>query len=319
MFVSAGDGGADGCDNYDAPAPNLAEAGIAANSLASTPYNVATGGTDFLDTSEGTNSTYWSTANTPSGSSAISYVPEMTWNDSCASSVLYTFVGYSSGLSYCNSIFGSRYLALGAAGGAPSFVYAKPYWQTNVAGIPNDGVRDLPDVSLFASNGFWSHAVLFCMSDAAQGGAPCDYTTPADAFANSAGGTSFTAPQFASIQALINQKAGGPQGNPNPVFYSLARSEYGTADNPDGTNLSACNASQGNAVSSSCVFHDVTTGNITEPCYGTNSCYDPVGDVYGFFPPRIRLCSKRIQRGTGWDFATGLGSVNVTNLVNSWP
>ena len=118
MFVSAGDGGADGCDNSDGPAPNLAESGIAANGLASTPYNVATGGTDFLDTSEGTNSTYWSTANTSSGSSAISYVPEMTWNDSCASSVLYEFVGYSSGVSYCNSLLGSRYLALGAAGGA---------------------------------------------------------------------------------------------------------------------------------------------------------------------------------------------------------
>ena len=117
-----------------------------------------------------------------------------------------------------NTEFGARFLDLGAGGGAPSFVYAKPYWQVNVPGVPNDGLRDLPDVSLFASNAFWSHAVLFCMSDAAQGGAPCDYTTPADAFANSAGGTSFTAPQFASIQALINQKAGAPQGNPNPIL-----------------------------------------------------------------------------------------------------
>jgi subtilase family serine protease len=319
VFVSAGDGGAAGCDNSDAPAPNSAEAGIAANGLASTPYNVATGGTDFLDTSEGTNSTYWSTTNTSSGSSAISYVPEMTWNDSCASSVLYEFVGYSSGVSYCNSLLGSRYLALGAGGGAPSFVYAKPYWQTNVPGVPNDGVRDLPDISLFASNGFWSHAVLFCMSDATQGGATCDYSTPADAFANSAGGTSFTAPQFASIQALINQKAGVPQGNPDPVFYSLARSEYGTADNPNETNLSACNASTGNAISSSCVFHDVTTGNITEPCYGTNSCYDPVGDVYGVLSTSDTSLLEAYPASTGWDFATGLGSVNVTNLVNGWP
>jgi subtilase family serine protease len=319
VFVSAGDGGAAGCDNADAPAPNLAKAGIAANSLASTPYDVATGGTDFLDTAEGTNSTYWSTTNTSSGESAKSYVPEMTWNDSCAGSVLYAFEGYSSGVAYCNSIFGSRYLDLGAAAGAPSFVYAKPYWQTNVVGIPNDGVRDLPDVSLFASNGFWSHAVLFCMSDAAQGGAPCDYTNPADALSNSAGGTSFTAPQFASIQALINQKAGAPQGNPDPVFYSLARSEYGNADDPDNTNLSACNASQGNAVSSSCVFHDVTTGNIAEPCYGTNNCYAPPPAVYGVLSTSDTSLLEAYPATTGWDFATGLGSVNVTNLVNSWP
>lgn len=319
VFVSAGDAGADGCDSNGLPAPNLAESGIAANGLASTPYNVATGGTDFLDTSEGTNSTYWSTTNTASGSSANSYVPEMTWNNSCASSVLYAFEGYSSGLSYCNSVNGARFLDLGAAGGAPSFVYAKPYWQTNVPGIPNDSVRDLPDVSLFASNAFWSHAVLFCMSDATQGGAPCDYTTPADAFANSAGGTSFTAPQFASIQALINQKAGAPQGNPDPVFYSLARSEYGTADNPDSATTSACNASQGAAVLSSCVFHDVTTGNITEPCYGTNSCYDPMGDVYGVLSASDTSLNEAYPATAGWDFATGLGSVNVTNLVNSWP
>ncbi|HXP07214.1 MAG TPA: S53 family peptidase, partial [Acidobacteriaceae bacterium] len=319
VFVSAGDAGADGCDSNGLPAPNLAESGIAANGLASTPYNVATGGTDFSDTAEGTNSTYWSTTNTASGSSANSYVPEMTWNNSCASSVLYAFEGYSSGASYCNSLNGSRFLDLGAAGGAPSFVYAKPYWQTNVPGIPNDSVRDLPDVSLFASNGFWSHAVLFCMSDATQGGAPCDYTTPADAFANSAGGTSFTAPQFASIQALINQKAGAPQGNPNPVFYGLARSEYGNADNPDSATTSACNASQGIAVSSSCVFHDVTTGNITEPCYGTNSCYDPVGDVYGVLSTSDTSLNEAYPATAGWDFATGLGSVNVTNLVNQWP
>ena len=319
VFVSAGDGGAAGCDNSDAPAPNLARAGIAANSLASTPYDVATGGTDFSDTAAGTNSTYWSTTNTPSGSSAKSYVPEMTWNNSCASSVLYSFEGYSSAISYCNTDFGARFLDLGAGGGAPSFVYAKPYWQANVPGVPNDGLRDLPDVSLFASNAFWSHAVLFCMSDAAQGGAPCDYTTPEDAFANSAGGTSFTAPQFASIQALINQKAGAPQGNPNPIFYSLARSEYGSADNPDSATTSACNASQGTAVSSSCVFHDVTKGNITEPCYGTNSCYDPVGNVYGVLSTSSTSLDEAYPATAGWDFATGLGSVNVTNLVNQWP
>ena len=89
VFVAAGDGGPAGCDNFDLPVPNWAITGIAANGFASTPYNVATGGTDFIDTAEGTNSTYWSLTNTASGKSAKSYVPEMTWNDTCGSNILY--------------------------------------------------------------------------------------------------------------------------------------------------------------------------------------------------------------------------------------
>ena len=232
VFVSSGDGGAAGCDDFDTA--QWATGGIAANSLGSTPYNVATGGTDFLDTALDKTSTYWSQANNPVGLSAKSYIPEMTWNDSCGSSVLYSYVGYKDGVSFCNSEIGSSFLDISAGSGAPSFVYAKPYWQTNVYGIPNDGVRDLPDVSLFASNGFWNHAIIFCMSDTEQGGYPCDYTNPTAIFFNSAGGTSFTAPQFASIQALINQKAGAPQGNPDPIFYALARSEYGGSTTPKG-------------------------------------------------------------------------------------
>ena len=53
--------------------------------LASTPYNVAVGGTDFGDTDAGTNSAYWSTTNEATYGSALSYIPEIPWNDSCAS------------------------------------------------------------------------------------------------------------------------------------------------------------------------------------------------------------------------------------------
>ena len=319
VFVAAGDGGPAGCDDFDLPVPTWAVAGIAANGFGSTPYNVATGGTDFIDTAEGTNSTYWSLTNTASGKSAKSYVPEMTWNVSCASNILYDYFEYTDGLSFCNSAIGSNFVDLGAGSGAPSIVYSKPYWQTNIPGIPNDGVRDLPDISLFASNVFWNHGVLYCMSDAAQGGVPCDYSNPTDALFNSAGGTSFTAPQFASIQALINQKAGAPQGNPDPIIYSLARSEYGTASNPNKSNLSSCNASQGNKIGSSCVFNDVTAGNINEPCYGTNNCYNPSPAGYGLMSTSDTTLIPAYPTTTGWDFATGLGSVNVTNLVNSWP
>ena len=60
------------------------------NGIASTPFNFAAGGTDFSDTFDGTNSTYWSKSNSATGKSAKSYVPEMTWDDSCAGSVVFT-------------------------------------------------------------------------------------------------------------------------------------------------------------------------------------------------------------------------------------
>ena len=317
VFVAAGDGGAAGCDNFDT-AP-YAVGGIAANGLASTPYNVATGGTDFLDTAEGTVSTYWNTTNDPIGRSAKSYVPETPWNDSCAGSVAFSSLGYTSGLSFCNSTAGAGLLDIVAGSGAPSSIYSKPSWQTGITGIPNDGKRDLPDISLFASNGFWNHAILLCMSDAAQGGSPCDYTNALDTFNNSAGGTSFTAPQFASIQALINQKAGSPQGNPDPIFYQLARAEYGSSSNPNDNKLAECNATKGNNIGSSCIFHDVTVGDNAVPCYGAVNCYGASLNDYGILSTSDTRLRQAYSAKRGWDFATGLGSIDITNLVNNWP
>jgi subtilase family serine protease len=243
----------------------------------------------------------------------------MTWNDSCGSDILFSFYGSNSGLTFCNSSIGSNFVSIVGGSGAPSFVYSKPYWQKEAVGIPKDGKRDLPDISLFASNAFWSHAILFCMSDAAQGGFPCDYTNGPDTLFNSAGGTSFTTPQFAGIQALINQKAGGAQGNPAPIYYDLAKKEFGTSSDPDKGKLKECNASRGNGVSSSCIFYDVTAGNIVVPCYGTNNCYNPSPSGYGLLSTSNTSLQEAYPTTAGWDFATGLGSINVTNLVNSWP
>jgi len=310
VFVAAGDNAAAGCDNFDI-IPTWSTGGIAANALASTPHNVATGGTDFLDTFENTNSTYWSNTNSPTGKSAKSYIPEMPWDDSCASNILFTAFGYSDGVSFCNSSIGMGFLDVIGGSGAPSFVYPKPYWQKGIVGNPNDGVRDLPDISLFASNGFWNQSIVFCMSDPNEGGVPCNYTKPIDVFFNSAGGTSFTAPQFASIQALIDQSAGGAQGNPDPVIYDLYRMHT--------SQLSACNATEGNKVPSSCIFHDVTAGNNDVPCYGTNNCYDPNPTGYGVLSTSDTIEKIAYPATTGWDFTSGLGSVNVTNLVKNWP
>jgi subtilase family serine protease len=227
VFVAAGDSGAAGCDNSVAEATS----GIAVNAFASTPYNVAVGGTDFSDTYAGTNSAYWNSTNSPTFGSALSYIPEIPWNDSCAGTLLSNFVGYSptyGDTSLCNDpTIGSFFQTTVAGGGGPSGCatgtpsingvvsgtckgWPKPAWQS-VLGNPQDGVRDTPDVSLFAADGLWGHYYVFCWSDTANGGAACN-GNPSNW--SGAGGTSFSSPIMAGIQALINQRAGARQAIP---------------------------------------------------------------------------------------------------------
>ena len=185
--------------------------------------------------------------------------------------------------------------------------WPKPSWQS-VLGNPNDGVRDTPDVSLFAADGLWSHYYVFCWSDTANGGAACG--TDPSAWSG-AGGTSFASPIMAGMQALINQKAGGPQGNPAPIYYQLAAAEYGSSGN------SSCNSSNGNTVASSCIFYDVTLGDMDVDCAGPN-CYLG-GSSVGVLSTSNSAFAPAYGTTTGWDFATGIGSVNAANLVNNWP
>src|SRR5882672_5724891 len=324
VLVAAGDSGAAGCDNSVAEATH----GIAVNAFASTPNNVAVGGTDFSDTFSGTNATYWNSSNTSAFGSATSYIPEIPWNDSCAGALLSTYLGYSltyGSTSLCNDpLFGSLFETTVAGGGGPSGCatgtpsttdvvsgtcqgWPKPSWQS-VLGNPNDGVRDTPDVSLFAADGLWSHFYVFCWSDTAHGGAVCG----ADPSAwSGAGGTSFSSPIMAGIQALINQKAGGPQGNPASVYYQLAAAEYGSSGN------SSCNSDHGNTVASNCIFYDVTSGDIDVDCVGPN-CFLADGTV-GVLSISNSSFAPAYGTTTGWDFATGIGTVNVANLVNNWP
>jgi regulation of enolase protein 1 (concanavalin A-like superfamily) len=324
VFVAAGDSGAAGCDNSVAEATH----GIAVNAFASTPNNVAVGGTDFSDTYSGTNATYWSSGNTAAFGSAISYVPEIPWNNSCAGALLSSYEGHSQTYgtsSLCDDPnLGSLLMTTVAGGGGPSQCasgtpsipsvvggscqgWPKPSWQS-VLGNPNDGVRDTPDVSLFAADGLWSHYYVFCWSDTANGGAACG----ADPSAwSGAGGTSFASPIMAGMQALINQKAGGPQGNPAPIYYQLANTEYG----PNGN--SSCNSSNGNTVASSCIFYDVTLGDMDVDCAGPN-CYLGGGSV-GVLSTSNSTFAPAYGTTTGWDFATGIGTVNAANLVNNWP
>jgi Pro-kumamolisin, activation domain len=324
VFVAAGDSGAAGCDNIAADATH----GIGVNAFASTPNNVSVGGTDFSDTYFGINTTFWNSSNTPAFGSALSYVPEIPWNDSCAGSLLSSYLGYSptyGTYSLCNDpLFGSYFMTTVAGGGGPSQCatgapstsgvvsgtcagWPKPSWQS-VLGNPNDGLRDTPDVSLFAADGLWSHYYIFCWSDTAQGGAICGSDPSAW---SGAGGTSFASPIMAGIQALINQKAGGPQGNPATVYYQLASAEYGS------TGSSSCNSSNGAGVAGTCIFYDVTLGDMDVDCVGPN-CYLADSSV-GVLSTSNTAFLPAYGSSTGWDFATGIGTVNAANLVNNWP
>ena len=331
VFVSSGDEGAASCD-ADEP---YAEFGIAVSGFASTPYNVAVGGTDFGDTYQGTNSQYWKAKNNATYGSAKSYIPEIPWNDSCASTLITNTEGYNVPYGtngFCNSTIGEEYFITTAAGsGGPSGCaygvslalteyapavsgtcagYKKPNYQAATYGNPTDGVRDLPDVSLFAANGVFGHYYIFCYSDPAPGagGAPC---TGNPANWSGAGGTSFASPIVAGVQALVNQYTGEPEGNPNYVYYALAKQEYRqTGDN-------SCNSTLGNGTSSSCIFYDVTLGDNDVDCVGTFNCYLPSG-TFGVLSVSSKKYEKAYNSYEGWDFATGIGTLNVANLVKGW-
>jgi hypothetical protein len=328
VFVSSGDEGAASCDANQ----SVASHGITVSGFASTPYNVAVGGTDFADDYDKAKggpamTTYWSATNT-SGTlqSAHGYIPEIPWNDACDSQLIYSTNGYTQGYGstgFCNSSAGrAKYLTTTSASGGPSSYSTQPSWQTGVVGLPTSagGPRYLPDVSLFAANGVWTHFYVYCMTDNAQGGAPCNYSVANDVLANGAGGTSFSAPALAGIQALINQQTGYTTGwgNPNPTYYQLAASEYGASGS------ASCNSNRGTpaapvAPDASCTFYDVTLGDIDVPCSnGTSGCFGSAKNIYGALSTSTTTLGVAYPAATGWDYATGLGTINATNLVSGF-
>ena len=322
VFVAAGDEGAAACDQGFSSATH----GIGVSAFSSTPYNVAVGGTDFADAYQGTVSKYWSSSNSSTYGSALSYIPEIPWNDSCAGSILAVFSGYSVGYGpsgFCGSSLAQQgdLVTVEAGSGGPSGCatgapaanlivggscqgYAKPTWQSGVSGNPNDDVRDLPDVSLFAGVGVWGHYYVTCFSDVSNGGAACA-GAPVNWFG--AGGTSYGSPILAGIQALVNQKMGAAQGNPNPVYYKLAASSVASS-----------------------VFHRITTGDIAVNCSGEISCFGigfvgrgrgtppTVFDGDGALSTTSQTYTPAFAAASGWNFATGLGSVDGYNLILNW-
>lgn len=168
-------------------------------------------------------------------------------------------------------------------GGASALTTTRPSWQTSFPNIPSGSTRLVPDISLDSSPN--NAGYLYCSSDFAgtgiTGSCANGFRDSSNSNLTVAGGTSFAVPIFAGMVAMVNQATGSAgQGVINPSLYTLA-------------------------ASSPSAFHDITTGN--------NSC--TAGSAY---------CSAAATNTsiyaatTGYDEATGLGSVDFNNLLIAW-
>lgn len=261
IVVASGDSGSTSCYGNASLTVKQQQA-LAVSYPASSAYVTAIGGTEFsaADVSS-SNTTYWeaSTSGSDLVNSAISYIPEVTWNDSS-----------SSGLS--------------AGGGGISALTARPAWQAGVTGISSGSYRLLPDISFSSSP--YNAGYLYCSSDPTTGiDGSCShgFRDTNNKYLTIAGGTSFAAPVFAGMLALINERENSTgQGLINQTLYTLAADSntYATA------------------------FHDITSGG--------NQC--PSGAAYC-----SSQGSSQYSAGTGYDEATGLGSVDLSSLLAAWP
>jgi hypothetical protein len=303
VMVSSGDSGPAGCDDHNSSAP--ASHGLGINGIASSPYNIAVGGTDFYyttyatdmpgNTSPQTNTElkqYWdlTTTKTPS-TSLLATIPEQPWNvpfglnlEDGGNYSLYTTApdieASGGGVSSC---------AVNYAPG-PCSGYPKPSWQTGF-GPANTPYRTIPDVSLYASGGsnYSSYPTCSVAGDCTTN------TTEANGGGmqiSRSGGTSASSPAFAGIMALVNQATGSRQGQANYVLYALAM------QHPE-------------------VFRAITVGSNNVPCVqGSPNCSltttnsaDPANGMYSF---------GEYNASAGYNLATGLGSINVAKLLADW-
>jgi subtilase family serine protease len=347
ITVSSADAGVAACTGQAdlGSANDVNSNGFAVNGLASTPYNLAVGGTDFNDLDPNTDNMYWSTTNQPGTlETALSHIPEMVWNDSCANPVFAKAYGSGDPIVFCNTatlgtapnaIANPFILISGGGGGLSSCTttdfsgnctggYAQPSWQANVAGISNFGTRALPDVSMIATR--WlvcSYENATCNPANAPSGAPSDTIEVLE-------GTSASAPSVAAIIAMVDQSqitasnADGRQGLINTTLYQIAGIEYGSA-----ATLAACSADRGATTNAGCVFYDIVSGSNAQPCevssYATSStgslpastCADEGNASYktGIMEASGTLDYAASQ---GFDMATGLGSINAAVLVSAF-
>ncbi len=103
-------------------------------------------------------------------------------------------------------------------------------------------------------------------------------------------GTSAAAPGMAGVAALLDQNSGAAQGNLNPQLYSLA-------------------------ASAPTAFHDVTVSSS-----GVSGCNANTASICNNSIPKASGSGTQagFLVGTGYDEATGLGSLDVNILMNAW-
>jgi subtilase family serine protease len=358
IFVSSGDAGSSECAGDFTNGNLYAYPGIGVTGWGESVYNVSVGGTDFEDLYNQNKpangglpvTTYWATTNLPTDGSAKSYIPEIPWNNSCAGYLIYNLEGYTASAGtagFCNSTIAktnNAYLSTGAAAGGPSACatggtstdqtqtlevadncvgYPKPSWQSGVFGNPADGVRDIPDVSLFASNGFWGHYTVICYSDTGtnRGGTSC---AGAPSTWSGFGGTSVATPMMAAIQALVNQFRGlNKIGNPNPYYYAIANAEYGSTGNSECYSVNLPGGRRG--LGTNCVFQDITQGDNNVDCRrnGTShevNCYLPNAGttVQGAISTQPLTTVNVLTGGSGYSSATTSCALGAPSNLNAY-
>ncbi len=295
VTVSTGDSGSAGCD--DPTTETAATVGLQVNGLASTPFDIAVGGTDF-NLNSGNISQYWSSTNSPIGLSALGPIPEIPWNDSTSttggsltgnlpftdSSGNTNTAGAGGGLSGCTT---SSFDPTTGNLASCTASYASPSWQS---GFGSPTARQLPDVSLFAADGGHNVAWALCASGLGNdqpGQTDCVKAANGTFALQGVGGTSAASPAFAGMLALViqNLQAGGATG------VRLGQAAYTLYP------LSKQHAA---------AFHDVTTGNNSVVCAAGSLNCGANDFLTGY------------DAGAGYDVASGLGSVNATQMVQNW-
>jgi len=294
VLVASGEQGPAACDVEVSVNGQLTFLGLSVNGVASTPWDVAVGGTDFFYSDYATGGASaandWSATNDANLGSLKAPLAEQPWDVELGLNIPeFLGIGIINPLAFGEATGGgpsscSQLSAVTGQSGLP-FVcvggYAKPSWQ-NAPGVPADGVRDIPDISVLAASGsnLSAYAVCAAVND-------CAPVSTGEPQVTLAGGTAVSAPAMAGIMALVNQKY-GRQGQANFVLYALARQRPS-------------------------VFHDVTVGTNDVVCEPSAPvCTTPV-------PNSTNEDSLGVYAaGTGYDLASGLGSVDVNALVNDW-